>query len=487
MTVWRRPPGRMPRGTGGSRIPMRDGRGLVIFIAFLLLQGGPFLRAESLTEEQAVERGLSASQDLAYESALLSAKELTYSLGIRQYFPRISLGYDENATVATSSPDSRGKTISVSATQPLLRGGTKPWERSIQHLDLRLAREDLEQKYRALSYTVSGMFSAILMGEQKRAIIVRTIALAQQNIDILRTQVRLGGALELDLAQAELERLTLEISLADAETSLEDSRYQMKKLLSLDPAEPLDLRGAPEVREAAVDLAGLEEALYAVAAGCSPDLKRQDASVRKASIEAQAAVYPFIPDIDLELSAAFTGEQFPLRVPQYSGKLTFSFAVPEAPTTYTGGASTTPGRDRGGTLSVKTSPFENISAWIDRRTAVLSLEAESRKREQVAQDLRFQVTRMMSAYAQASRAIELSLKKVNAQRRKEMILSKQVDLGEVKRIDFLLGAIETASAEIALSQAMLDLREREREWEALLGLPSGGLRALVERERSAGR
>ena len=306
------------------------------------------------------------------------------------------------------------------------------------------------------------MFSGILVAEQKRDILLRTIALARQNIEILQTQVRLGGALELDLAQAELELLSLEITLTETETSLEDSRYQMKKLLSLDPADSLELIGTVDQDYAGMDLSGLEGTLFSMAAGYSPDLKRQGAAVQKASIQVRAASFPFIPDVDLELTAAFTGEAFPLGNPQYSGKLTFSFPVPESPTTYSAGASTTPGKDRGGSMSVKTSPLESVTAWVDRKTAGLVLDAEVRKKEQITQDLRFQVTRMMAAYSQAGRASELARRKLDVQRRKETILQRQMDLGEVKRIDYLQGAIETANAEIALNESVLRLRENER-------------------------
>lgn len=281
---------------------------------------------------------MATSRDLAYQSAVLSAGEMSFALGIREYFPSFSLGYDENTTIALGSPDTRGKSISFTATQPLIRGGTKPYERSFARMELALSREELEQKYRALECDLRRMFASILVTDMKRSILVRTIALAQQNIDILATQVRLGGALELDHAQAQLERASLEITLSETETSLEDSRYQMKKLLSLDPSTPLDLLGALDKSNTGLDLAGMEDALFSMAASYSPDLKRQGVAVQKAAIQVQAVTFPFIPNVDLELSAAFTGEQFPLRNPQYSGKLTFSFAIPESPTTYTAGA-----------------------------------------------------------------------------------------------------------------------------------------------------
>jgi outer membrane protein len=459
---------------------------LISIVAAVVAPGGP-LSALSVTEQQAVERGLACSRDLAYENALLCARELSYRLGIRDYFPRFSVGYDENTTVSLGAPDTRGKAVTVSATQPILRGGTRPWERRAAQLDLALARGDLEERYRALSAQVSGSFASILVTERKRGILVRTIALARQNIDILAEQVRLGGALELDLAQAELERLTLELSLTDTETALEDARYQLKKLLSMDPEEPLELVGGIERREAAADLSGLEEELFAAATAWSPSLKKQAAAVQKASIQVAAASNPFIPDVDVELSVGFTGEQFPLRVPQYSGKLTFSFPIPESPTSTSSGASTTPGRDRGGSLSVKTSPLESVSAWVDRKTAALALDAETRKKEEIGQDLRFQVTRLAGAYAQTGRAIELARRKLEVQRRKEDILKRQVDVGEAKRIDYLQGAIETAASEISLEQALLDLREAERSWESLLGLPTGSFPAFVENERSPRR
>lgn len=457
---------------------------MIAAAASLLTCGIPSLPASPFTEDQAVERGVATSRDLAYQSALLSAQELSFSLGIREYFPRLSIGFDDNTTVTTGAPDTRGKTISLSATQPLLRGGTKPSERSMTRLNLSLEREDLEQQYRALEYELRRTFMEVLVVEQKEEILLRTIALAHQNIDILQTQVRLGEALEVDHAQAELELLSLQITLAQTEASLEDSRYQMKNLLSLDPADPLELAGSVDQQDTGVDLAGLEERLSTMAAGYSPDLKRQNVAVQKASIQAQAASFPFIPDVDLELTAAFTGEAFPLRNPQYSGKLTFSFPIPESPTTYSAGASITPGKDRGGSMSVKTSPLESVSAWVDRKTATLSLDAEARKKEQISQDLRFQVKRMMSAYSQAGKAIELARRKLDVQRRKEAILKRQMDLGEAKRIDYLQGAIETAHAEIALNESVLRLRESERDWETLLGLQSGGLRRIVAQERS---
>ena len=453
--------------------------------AWLLLSAGPAIPAESFTEEQAVERGMATSRDLAYQSAILSATELSFALGIREYFPRFSVGYDENTTIALRSPDTRGKSISFTATQPLLRGGVKPYERGLARMDLALSREELEQKYRILECDLRRMFASILVAEMKRSILIRTIALAQQNIDILATHVRLGGALDLDHAQAQLERLSLEITLSETEASLEDSRYQMKKLLSLDPATSLELQGALDRGYTGLDLAGMEDALFSMAASFSPALKRQGIAVQKAAIQVQAATFPFIPNVDLEVSASFTGEQFPLRNPQYGGKLTFFFAVPESPTTYTGGVSSTPGRDKGGSLSVKTSPLESISAWVDRKTAVLSLDAEARKKEEVLQDLRFQVKRLTASYSQARRAIELAARKLDVERRKEAILQRQMDLGEVKRIDYLQGAIETATAEIDLVESYLQLLEREHDWETLLGVRPGGLQAIMPKERGS--
>jgi len=474
----------LPQGAESSRNSVGFCRAHALILAvWLLTSGSQLLAADAFTEGEAADRAIASSRDLAYESALLSARELSFSLGIREYLPRFSLGYDENTTVTLGAPDTRGKTISVSATQPLLRGGTKPFERSVARLSLSMDREDLEQKYRALEYDLRRMFAGILVAEQKREILLRTIAMAHQNIEILQTQVRLGGALELDHAQAELELLSLEITLSQTETSLEDSCYQMKKLLSMDPADALELKGSVDQEYAGIDLSGLEDLLYSMAAAYSPDLKRQNVAVQKASIQVRAASFPFIPDVDLELTAAFTGEAFPLNNPQYSGKLTFSFPVPESPTTYSAGASTAPGKDKGGSMSVKTSPLESITAWVDRKTAALALDAETRKKEQIVQDLRFQVKRMMAAYSQSGRAIDLARRKLDVERRKETILQRQMDLGEVKRIDYLQGAIERANAEIALNESHLQLLENERDWETLLGVRSGGLRMIVAQER----
>ena len=348
MTASARPPKRFLHGAAGRAFPAAVQRAPAILVAVWLLAGSAaHVFAAVFTEDQAVERALASSPDLAYQGALLSAQELAFALGIREYFPRFSLGYDENDTITIGAPDTWGKTISFSATQPLLRGGTKPYERRAARMDLAIARGDLEQRYRSLEHDLRRAFAEVLVAQQKQEILRRTIDLAHQNIEILQTQVRLGEALELDSAQAELELLSLEITLSQTETSLEDSRYQIKKLLSLDPAETLELRGSLDPLAPGLELVGLEQRLFSMAVSYSLDLKRQDTTVQKAAIQVRAAAFPFVPDVDLELSAEFTGDAFPLRVPRYSGKITFNFAVPESPTTYSAGASITPGQDRG--------------------------------------------------------------------------------------------------------------------------------------------
>ena len=467
---------------------MRRGGSVALFAALWFLAGGiPRLPAATFTEDAAVDRALAVSRDLACESALLSAQELTFALGLREYFPRLSVGYDENDTVTAGAPDTWNKTISVSATQPLFRGGTRPYERRLARLDLSMAREDLQQKYRALEYDLRRQFSGLLVAQQKRAILLRTIDLASQNMEILQAQVTVGEALEVDLAQAEIERLSLQITLAQTENALEESRYRIKKLLSLDPSESLGLEGSVDPAQPSLDLGGREEALFTLAASYSPDLKKQEVAVQKASVQVRAAGFPFAPDVDLQVSAEFTGDQLPLRVPRYAGKLTFSFAVPESPTTYSAGASLSPGQERGGSLSVQTSPLQSITAWVDRRTAALTLDAETRRKEEITQDLRFQVTSMVASYSQTAKTRDLARTRLLVQRRKELILQRQMDLGEVKRIDYLEGAIETANAEIALNEAALQLVQGERDWENLLGLPAGGLRGRITAEGGTGR
>lgn len=91
----------------------------------------------------------------------------------------------------------------------------------------------------------------------------------------------------------------------------------------------------------------------------------------------------------------------------------------------------------------------------------------------------------MAAYSQTTQTVELARKKLEVERRKEAILRKQMNLGEVNRIDYLQGAIETANAEIALNETALQLVQGERDWENLLGLESGGLRAMVEKAKVA--
>lgn len=434
--------------------------------------------AESFTEDEAVERALASSPSLRYAEAVQAAKEASFALGIRAFFPELSVGYDDSTSIAMDAPDTRSKSLSLTLTQPLFDGGIASRERAMARLELALSRNDIARQSRELERSVRSLFNAILVGQKKRDILAETIAMAIESLDIMRAEQRLGVSTELDAVEAEVEKLELELDLEKAEQEISDSLYQLKKALSLDFDARVELVGELPVAREILHISGEGEALLPLAAAASSELGAQDAAVRKARIALRSARSAFIPTIELEFAATVSGSDFPLSDPSLSGKLLFTFSAPEMPTSYSGSASSAPFRNYGGATSLAAAPLKSISGWIDRRSAKLSLDAEARKKEEMLEDLRFTIRQRLEQYATLERQFALTSKRLSVQRQKSDILEKRLSLGEVKRIDRLKGAIDAAETEIELGESSLALLEAERDWEELLGLDREALNAL---------
>jgi hypothetical protein len=83
---------RSPNSTARRVFPLTNHAAAAVLAAGVLIGGSaPRLYPAEFTEDHAVERALGSSQELAFQTATLSARELAFTLGIREYFPRFSL------------------------------------------------------------------------------------------------------------------------------------------------------------------------------------------------------------------------------------------------------------------------------------------------------------------------------------------------------------------------------------------------------------
>jgi len=445
-----------------------------VFLALSMLAAA-LVHAQSFTEDEAVERVFACSSSIRYEMSSQAAREAAFALGIRSMFPSVSLSYDDSSSINMDAADSRNKTMAITLQQPLYDGGNASRARTLAGLEIALSRDQLKSQLVALERGVRSLFNSILVAQRKRAIISETIMLASGGLEIIKAELRMGIATELDVADAELEKLELELELGQTDLEIAEQLFKMRSYLVLEPASILVLVGDVPTGRRRLRMSTGPGELFGQAVAVSQELRSQRVAIDKAALALRSAQRAFLPTVELELAASVSGEDFPLANPNISGKLLLSFAVPEMPSSVSGSASSRVSKSRGASTSLSAAPFESIAAWIDRRSAMLNFEAETRKLEEMMDALRFNVDRQRERFEALGKQYELMEKRLELQKHRDGIVQKRLAIGEVKMIDRLKGAIELARTEIALGEAALELLESERDWEALLGLDTRGL------------
>jgi outer membrane protein TolC len=93
----------------------------------------------------------------------------------------------------------------------------------------------------------------------------------------------------------------------------------------------------------------------------------------------------------------------------------------------------------------------------------------------------------MAACEQKKAAAALQRRTVALAQKQAMVLERQVDLGEVKRVDYMAAQTQLARDTSGQLESVLALLEAERELERLLGMRAGDLagRAVRWEEEAA--
>jgi outer membrane protein TolC len=84
----------------------------------------------------------------------------------------------------------------------------------------------------------------------------------------------------------------------------------------------------------------------------------------------------------------------------------------------------------------------------------------------------------MAGHAQKQRGLALARRQIDLLGRKIAIMGRQLELGEVKRVDYMKLQTQLARDRTSLLQEVLQLLESERAFERLLGIDAGELEEL---------
>jgi outer membrane protein TolC len=433
--------------------------------------------------EEAVGLATSSSLELRNMGREQEAAALSYNLGLRGFLPSLSLNYSDGRQVRPGGADSDSLQAGLTLSQPLFDGGAAFKQRQLAAVQLRLKAAQGAMAAEALRDQVWSLFHKALLEREKQSLKEELFRVSAEQLEISRTEFRLGSLIEVELLGAEAELRAQELGLLEAESGLGDILWQLKMLLGLDPETEIALEGKLDREYAGLRLRNDPEALYALALERNLELGSLRAQSLQARTQYELSGMDLIPTFGLEATASLSGSGPPMQNPSFSAKLTVGFPFQAAPGQISLGASSAAEGQYGRSLSVSSQPVKDLSFLASRPMARAQAAAQAEKLRQAEEQLRYSIKKGLAALALRRRSLDLSRETLAIEKRRLAIMEKQLELGEMKRVEYLKAQAQHYDRENALLEGVYSLILDERALEKSAGLGIGGLAAELGEAR----
>jgi outer membrane protein TolC len=286
----------------------------------------------TLTLAGAVDAALQKNFGLLQVVDSLSSSRYRYSAALAQFYPKLTPSYQRSSgdstfafdarqrvpwtgasvtasasfrTVAgTDSPFSRASNLSLTLTQPLLRG----FGPNASLFDLRNSRRDREGRERSLelerqrlAVDVARAFYQVIEQRTLLAVARQSLQRSQNLQRASEARLEVGLVSKLDVYRAQLQASQAQEAMVRSEAALQDALERFRMLLGLDPSEPVE----PAAVALSLDLPPGPDVPLPVlvqrALGARLDLEEARAQVDDAQRGASLAKQNLLPQLDLNL------------------------------------------------------------------------------------------------------------------------------------------------------------------------------------------
>ena len=126
---------------------------------------------------------------------------------------------------------------------PLELGGRRSARIRVAERELEIRRQALAERERQLAAEVRGKFGEALAAVLKLRFTEDTLAMAEQNVDLVSAQVSEGRRPPLDQSMETVELNRMRVERETSEGTVEQRMFELRNLIGLNPDDPLLLRG----------------------------------------------------------------------------------------------------------------------------------------------------------------------------------------------------------------------------------------------------
>jgi outer membrane protein TolC len=188
----------------------------------------------TLTFAEAAELAVASSAELKHARSSQVLTEKAWNWGLRSYFPYFNLIISENDRLQQLGSDSFIKNYGINIDQLLWDGGRTRMSRNIEKMELNLSSSKRDRMALEIAESAIGAYRNILSSRSILEIKKSSLTVLEEQRRILNEEVRLGLALPLDLANADINLADAKIGIYSLQLDLREMERQFAELLGLE-------------------------------------------------------------------------------------------------------------------------------------------------------------------------------------------------------------------------------------------------------------
>jgi hypothetical protein len=437
---------------------------------------------QTLTFAQAADLAVAYSADLRHALASQNLMEGAWKWGRRAYFPRFSISVSENDRLQQISQDSFLKNYGINVDQFIFDGGRTRMSRNIEKMELELSSSKVDRMSSEIAEAAISAYRNLLSSRAILEIKKTTLIVLEEQRRILNEEVKLGLALPVDLANADINLADAKLGIYSLQLDLTEMEKQFAEILGLQSlpelTEKVDIyRSSPLTSSAAIPTATTAEA---IAREKNPDLVTARFSITKRKTEVKYISNSWIPTIRLAGNFGLSGQRYPLTRYNWSVGINIDFSSPWFQNRISSQAGWEPPFDRTAMAQNSFTPLPDPAGGIGQNQAKLALALEREKYNNLYEQIgRIAATAVEKcAFAEERRLLALEAIAIGVERCR--VEETRLNLGQITRLKLMETLIEQTQREITAVESAVALLESERQLERLLDLRPGELENFVK-------
>jgi outer membrane protein TolC len=449
--------------------------GLIFALAAFLFDGAVIFASDKpLTFAQAGEMAVAASIELQAELAQQSLKESAWKMGIRDFFPSVTLTASEDDRLSLIGPDDFSKMYTVSVQQLLFDGGKMGSGRKIEKAQMLLQKDALQNALREISENAIVVYRQILLGKTTLEIKRKSLTALERQRLILDTEKGLGFTLESELLEADIMLEQARIEIMSMEMEQAEQEKQFAEMLGLETlpvlGETIDIRRVfhlPAVK-----------AVQSEILAKNPELVSTRLSLLQKEEEAKFASRQWIPTIKGNCSFSLTGSQYPLSHYKWSFGITVDLSMPWIASTTSGNYSEENRTEKNAQLSESLKLLPSPASSLAGKSAKLALNLEQNKYAAALPRVGRNAKLLMEKLDSLVRRRDLAVRSKDLAFSRLRLAETKKELGHITGLEIMQLELEYAQSEIMCVNASVDILSAIREIEKLMALQPGELERL---------